>query len=854
MLAKRFVPWASLALWTAGLLSIARCTAALINENFALEKEIEMALWRLTPSLWEHAFFALAVGMVLSALTRFIVEMNMIVWLKLILVMGLATPPSVYIVRGWSHAVLPDPADPFSPFLPEAIQYLGIVGLILALIHTIAGLITHYLPGRESHFGSWSGVFSGLMLFLAAPVLFNAWGSSTPPTRDYMRPNESLLGDLSWTRDKTGAEEGNLRDYWNENYPPEVGFIQPLETGLGDGARIRSLLMPPPCQAAFQVPEDSPPLMLRAAAGLDKSFNPSEPARVSFYIQVNPQRDLPQDKIFNRSIRTDTPNERERAWQRAKLARYMLYEPEYQDLWETEGIPLEAGDFVVVRTKYHKPVGMKTEDIPYIPAGFAELRLDRRVKKKRQRPTPEEPNIVWIVLDSLRADRMTSYGYGPYDAPKDGEQPDPEGEARTVFWPSTPAIDALAKRGILYENAYAASSDTRGTTASLFTGLGLQAHGFVGDGAFLANRFETVAEVFSERDYWTVAFSCNPWVGAGRNLAQGFDEFDDLDKFRSTHRVWKDARVWLTKHTTTRFFLYLHLSETHHPYRINEQVRRNHNVRMPFDYPRAGIEAFQENRLEAAIAGALKAKRVKPEHRDWMQVHYDMAVETADEYVGGVLSLLKRLALDDRTIVVVTASHGEELLDHGLVTHGHALWEGLVHVPLIIAGPGITPDRVATPVSTNHLASTLASYAHDTIVGLEDGFNLADPQTVEERPVFFSTASGLWGALYPVEIHGVRDGSWVLHYVAGPTELVEALPGQARVRLFDLATDPAQAKDVSADETERVQALLELLGQESVRAEQLMPQAAPENAPETEEETGEETAASDPLGAGTSGG
>jgi len=780
MLARRILPWVSLSLWTAGLLSITRCAAALLNENFVLETEIEMALWRLTPTLWEHAFFALAVGMVLTGLTRFIVELNMIVWLKLGFVLALAAPPSVYIVRGWSHAVLPDPVDPFSPFLPEAINYLAIVGGILAVLHTAAVLSTHYLPGRDNHFGRWSGVFSGLVVFLAAPVLLTAWGRSTPPVRNYALPHESLLDGVAYEIDNQ-----------HPLYPPEVGFLQPLESGLGDGARILSLIMPPPCQISFQVDKDSPPLLLRAAAGLDKSFHPPESARVSFYVQVNPQRDLPQDKIFNCSIRSDAVNDRERGWHRTRLAKYMLYEPEYQDLLETDGIPLEAGDFVVVRTKYHKPIEKRTEDTPYIPAGFAELRLDRRIEKERQRPTPQEPNIVWIVVDALRADRMSCYGHEGY------------------AWPTTPALEGLAQRGILYENAYSVSSDTRSSTASLLTGLSPETHQFVGDAAFLENRFQTVAEVFSEHGYWTTAFSCNPWIGAGRNLAQGFDEFDDLDKFRSAHRVMQDVRVWLSKHTTTRFLLYLHLSETHHPYRIMSGIRIKHGVELPFDYPRGGIETFQENLLAAALAGKGK-KRIKRDHRDWMQLHYDMAVETADEYIGGILSLLKRHGIDDRTVVVVTASHGEELLDHDLVTHGHALWEGLVHVPLIIAGPGVRPGRVETPVSTRYLASTLVGLVHDTIEGLEDGLDLLAPESLEERPVFFC------------------EGTWVLHHAAGPEELLDSLPEAGRVRLFDLATDPRQEQDVSADEPVRVQALLELL-REHVRTSRAASPAVLEN-------------------------
>lgn len=802
---KQLVPWLSLSLWTAGLLSIARCTAALLNENFVLETEVEMALWRLTPWLWEHALFALAVGMFLSAVTRFVVQLNMIVWIKLGIVLAVAGAPCVYIVRGWSHVVLPDPVDPFSPFLPEAIQWLGITGAGIAALHTVMGISTYYLPGDQNHFCRWGGVFSGTLLYLAAPVLFGAWGRSTPPIRNYMQPGPSLMEDMAEVLARHGPDNPIPGDpsieyevdndgpvlTWSLNnrhvtYPPAIGEIQPLRSGLGDGGRIRSLMMPPPCEIRFQLEKEAPPVLLRVAAGVDESY--LKAGRVSFYVELNPQRNLPQPKIFNCSIQTDSPNERARGWQRGRLARYMLQEPEYQDLLEVDGIPIEPGDTVVLRTKYHRPIGMRVEDTPYIPAGFAEVRFDTRVAKKRRRPTPEEPNVLWIVCDALRADRLTPYGYEAYD------------------WPSSPNLDGYAQRGLLYENAYATSSDTRTSTASLFTGRTPRDHGFYGDAAFLDNRMRTVAEVFSENGYWSVAFSCNPWINAGRNLDQGFDEFDDLNKFRSAYRVFEDVRKWLSKNKTTRFFLYVQLSESHHPYRILSGVRGKHGVDPPHDYPRAGIELFQENLLAAARGEPTAKKRVKKEHRRWMQRHYDMAVETTDFYVSGIVDLLERFQINDRTIVVITGSHGEELLDHGLVTHGHALWESLVRVPMIVFGPGIPARRIGTPVSNRHLAETLAMIAGGDL-GLADSMDLLAPETVEERPVFFSTTSGLWGDQYPVELHGVRRGPWVLHYAVEPAELDD----EQRVHLYHVGDDPGQRVDKRTEEPEVVRELLRIL-------------------------------------------
>jgi arylsulfatase A-like enzyme len=152
------------------------------------------------------------------------------------------------------------------------------------------------------------------------------------------------------------------------------------------------------------------------------------------------------------------------------------------------------------------------------------------------------------------------------------------------------------------------------------------------------------------------------------------------------------------------------------------------------------------------MRGELAAADIAPAHRAWMSDSYDACVATGDYYFGLLLEHLRQLGLEEKTLVVFTSDHGEELLDHGMLAHGHSIQRELVRVPLILRGPGLP---------------------------------------------LFSTEKGRWNGRKQVGIYGLRSRGYSLHFAP---DLVQKAgePGSDRfLRLFDLDRDPLEQVDVS---------------------------------------------------------
>jgi arylsulfatase A-like enzyme len=165
-------------------------------------------------------------------------------------------------------------------------------------------------------------------------------------------------------------------------------------------------------------------------------------------------------------------------------------------------------------------------------------------------------------------------------------------------------------------------------------------------------------------------------------------------------------------------------------------------------------------------------------------------------------------------VVVFVSDHGEELLEHGQASHGKQLYEELVRVPLILAGPGVPRGvRVEEPVSIRHVAHTAARLCGAGLGRIEDPLDLLARDGPERDRIVFSTRLGLWkdaGAW----LFGLRRGPWVLHYAplrdpSDPTSRTEAEPG--RLRLFNLEEDPGQLSDRALDAPELAEELREEL-------------------------------------------
>lgn len=342
-------------------------------------------------------------------------------------------------------------------------------------------------------------------------------------------------------------------------------------------------------------------------------------------------------------------------------------------------------------------------------------------------PRPAGPNVLWICVDVLRADRLGAYGYEK---------------------PTSPRLDRLAAQGVLFRDAYAQSSWTAPSVPSFLTSSYPVQHGvlqastqdragrIVSD--VLAPERTTAAELFRDGGYATGGFVTNAQLRDFLGYAQGFDVYaEELGRAREINATFLD---WVDD-AERPFFAYLHYLDVHWPYRPAPE-HLAHFPSPPTDLPFTGPEA-------PALLDRINAGRVAidDDDRAALVARYDATVRQVDAAVDALLAELERRGLGERTLVVVSADHGEELFEHGLIGHGRSLRDTLLHVPLLLAGPGVPEGRVVdAPVESLDILPTLLELASLPVPDTLRGQSLvpamraepaASPETDEApRPVF----------------------------------------------------------------------------------------------------------------------
>jgi arylsulfatase A-like enzyme len=769
---RAIVAWATLACATATALIALRVTALLVMFHVYRAEPVEATITRIAATFGFAVPFAMAVGAVtaaiaLSAAMRSVAERSTRAaparFARLALTIATISVLFLAVLSGWPLDIaehIPVPSDPRGR--------AGLLRLAAAAVVGAASLtwLAHGVyRGRALArlFERRGALLLAAALLVLVPGGFWARAVSLRATR-IVRENvrELLYEDGAFSIEERHSER-----------EPYVDVLTPTRNYLVDGGDLPALIMPPPARVQFRVRPEDGQVTLRASAGLRfRQYDFSEECAVGFRIDVNGA------PVFNDVIRiVKADGEAQRAWRHVGGA---------------AGVPLRPGDVVTLSTTLVTPQ-ISRATIPVITAGFGKLFLDRKVARTRQRASSAAPNIVLIVMDTLRTDRLSCYG-----------QP----------LATTPALDRLAARGILYEQAYATASWTWPSTASILTGISPAAHGVVDDFAcHLSSGLETLAEALASRGYVTGAFSCNPLIGPNTHFDQGFETMDaSAFAFRKSDVMLPGIVSWLRDQAPYRFFLYLHLVDPHMPHAATPQARALVGGEEPAGFTEQ-LAASYVSKLEAGEGhtpeGESRPERViPPEHQRWLEQSYTASVATCDEYVGRVLDELTALGLDENTLIAFTSDHGEEFLDHGLLAHGQSVYEELVHVPLILAGAGISQRgaRSDAIVSNRHLAPTLARAGGASLAQAEDPLDLIRPFPPTSEPVFFSTLHGWWnGRRERLQIDGIRDGPWVLHYAPAGRPWGAAWtsdPGQGEVRLYDLSTDPKQLRDRSKDQPE----------------------------------------------------
>lgn len=298
-----------------------------------------------------------------------------------------------------------------------------------------------------------------------------------------------------------------------------------------------------------------------------------------------------------------------------------------------------------------------------------------------QRTTPPQ-GVILIWADTLRRDHLDVYGYDRATAP---------------------TVARMAREGALFADSHVNGTWTKVSTTSLFSGLYPPTHGVKEFSDRLPAGAVTLAEVYRDAGYATLSLSSILFTGKFTNLHQGFEQVHESGSVpeeitSKTAREYVDRLLpWLDAHRDVPFFIFLHVSDPHDPFLPDapydtmwgdpawkeEHEANQEKVRDAIEDPL--MKAFgMPNRAELRQAGIDPDTYVERE-----QAWYDGSIRGMDAEVARLFERLRDLDLDDRTLVVFTADHGEEFLEHGRMFHGQTTYGELANVPLIFRGPAI---------------------------------------------------------------------------------------------------------------------------------------------------------------------
>jgi len=337
-------------------------------------------------------------------------------------------------------------------------------------------------------------------------------------------------------------------------------------------------------------------------------------------------------------------------------------------------------------------------------------------------------NVVLVSLDAVAAKHVGAYGY-----PKD----------------TTPTLDALAADSFLFERCVASGPWTVPSTMSIFTGLWPSVHQVLnkytvaGPATMVNTRLNpaipTIPEHFGKNGYRLVAFTGDAGANGRFGYDKGFEVYLDEVKFGGLDYSVPPAQEWLRENAGSRFFMFLHGYDAHGQYDPPEGYRK---VFVDEKYKGAmkGGKEEQGELRELGLANKYKpgskGEAVLDLHPSDFEYHaalYDEKIQDADARLATFFETLKELGLDEKTIVVVTADHGEEFGEHGYLDHGPTLYDELIHVPLVIKVPGYQGARITEQVRNVDILPTVADLIGQELPFMTHGTSVMPLMRGEEQ-------------------------------------------------------------------------------------------------------------------------
>ncbi len=378
------------------------------------------------------------------------------------------------------------------------------------------------------------------------------------------------------------------------------------------------------------------------------------------------------------------------------------------------------------------------------------------------------PNIVLIVIDTLRADHLGCYGY---------------------IRDTSPVLDGFARKALRFDAAFATAPWTPPSMASIFTGLYPTENGV---GAWIARKalsgappraavldasYLTLAESLRERGYQTVGVTANSWIADYLGFSQGFDAFATLDfgPAAAENRLALETvdRAWDRK---SPLFLYVHYVDPH--------------------------EYQQERPYHDRFAGKPYAGSYDPAMRALID-RYDAEIRETDQRIGELLDALRARGLGDDTVVAITGDHGEGFYEHGFQGHGWQLHGEEIRVPLLLRAPGRSA-RTDVVVSPLDLYATLLGVAGARVPPGTPSRSLFDADAILARGGVLSENTVGEDRYHPNRIYKSFTRSdrkkLILEFAAARNELVDEQRETGSGEVYDVRADSREKRPLDAPE------------------------------------------------------
>jgi arylsulfatase A-like enzyme len=405
------------------------------------------------------------------------------------------------------------------------------------------------------------------------------------------------------------------------------------------------------------------------------------------------------------------------------------------------------------------------------------------------------PNLLILAVDTLRADHLSCYGYHRL---------------------TTPHLDRLASRGVLFERAYAPAIPTTPAYASMLTGMDVMSTRMVPlqPKEPLPAHLRTLPELLKERGYVS---SCIGFKGEQQEARyRGFDEYHDFRSWMSWEERPGDKAEKLNEKALPfmedavragqPFLLFLRHMDPHAPYlppapfdRLfysgNEtdpaHLRTKRSMQPVFDF--APFAEFFKSWMPPGVTDA-----------EYVIAQYDGALAYMDACIQRLFTRLEELGVADQTIVVLTGDHGESLLEHEVYFDHHGLYEANIHVPLIIRAPGKLPEgkRIPGYVAHQDLLPTVLD-----LLGEHELVQELEPDGKSVLPLVRGERATNYAELYLTECTWMRKRGWRTH----EWKLIEALEPDFHnfptFELYNLLEDPREERNLADQEPALVQFL-----------------------------------------------